>query len=49
MGKSQVVFGLLIDKDKQPIAYQIYKGDFYEGHTFSDAIDKLKQRYMIDK
>lgn len=47
-GKSQIVFGLLIDKDKNPIGYNIYKGDFYEGHTFEDAVKKLKQRYRID-
>jgi transposase len=49
MGKTQVVFGLLIDRDKQPIGYQIYQGDFYEGHTFKDAVDKLKKRYNIAK
>lgn len=49
MGKAQIVFGLLIDKDKQPIGYRIYRGDFYEGHTFIDAVDKLKDRYRIDK
>lgn len=49
VGKTQVVFGLLIDKEKQPIAYRLYKGDFYEGHSFAEAIATLKETYMIDK
>ena len=49
IGKTQVVFGLMIDKEQRPIGYQIYDGKFYEGHTFVDAVDKLKTRYNIDK
>lgn len=49
IGQSQIVFSLLIDKNKQPIAYHIYKGSFYEGHTFEDAIETLKKKYKIDK
>ena len=48
-GKVQIVFGLLIDKHKNPIGYQIYKGNQYEGHTFEDAIKRLKSEYQIDK
>ena len=49
IGKTQIVFGLLIDKDKNPVAYRLYKGSQYEGHTFEDAIKTLKQEYQIDK
>ena len=49
IGKTVIVFGLLIDKDKNPVGYQIYKGGFYEGHTFKDALRKLKKEYMIEK
>jgi hypothetical protein len=49
IGKTQILFGLLIDKDKQPIGYQIYKGDHFEGHSLVDALDGLKKRYHIDK
>lgn len=49
IGKTQILFGLLIDKDKQPIGYQLYKGDYFEGHSFTDALDQLKKRYQIDK
>jgi len=49
IGKTQVVFGLLIDKDKNPVAYRLYKGSQYEGHTFEDAIKTLKEEYQINK
>lgn len=47
VGKVQVVFGLLIDQDKNPVAYRLYKGSQYEGHTFGDAVRTLKQQYQI--
>jgi len=31
IGKTSIVFGMLIDKDKNPIGYRIYKGGQYEG------------------
>lgn len=48
IGSTQILFGLLIDKNKQPIGYQIYSGDTYEGHTFKGALSKLKQHYNIN-
>jgi len=49
IGNTQVVFGLMIDKDKNPIGYQLYKGDTFEGHTFADMVKKLKNQYQIDQ
>ena len=49
IGKTQVVFGLLIDKNKNPICYHIYRGDTWEGYTFEDIVKVLKQTYQIDK
>lgn len=49
IGKTQVLFGMLIDRHKQPIGYRIYSGDTYEGHTFQNVIEELKQEYQIDK
>lgn len=49
IGKTQVVFSMLIDKDKRPIAYEVYHGKTYEGHTFEDAIKRLKKTYQIGK
>jgi len=49
IGKTQVVFGLLIDKNKQPLDYFIYEGNKYEGHTFTDVIDALKKKHGLKK
>lgn len=49
MGDTQVLFSMLIDRDKHPVGYQIFKGNTYEGHTLPEAIEKLKQKYNIDK
>ena len=49
IGNTQVLLGLLIDKDKQPVAYQVHKGDTFEGHTFKDALSSLKKRYQLDQ
>jgi transposase len=47
LGNTQILFGLLIDKHKQPIGYRIYKGDLFEGHTFEQALLQLKNQYQI--
>jgi len=49
IGKTIITFGLLIDKDKQPVGYEVYRGKQYEGHTLADAINRLKSKYQIDK
>jgi transposase len=49
IGNTVIVFGMLIDKSKNPVGYRIYKGGYYEGHTFRDAVRKLKEEYSIDK
>jgi len=49
IGDTIICFGLLIDQNKQPVGYEVYRGKKYEGHTFSDAIDRLKKKYQIEK
>jgi len=49
IGNTIITFGLLIDKDKQPVGYEVYRGKQYEGYTFSDALKRLKEKYQIDK
>lgn len=49
VGKTQVVFAMLIDRYKQPIGYQLYHGKQWEGHTYEQAIDRLKKKYQVDK
>lgn len=45
----QVVLGLLLDMDGRPIGYELFPGNTYEGHTLRTAIEKLKQRFAIQK
>lgn len=49
IGTTQVVLGLMIDQQQMPVGYRVYKGNQYEGHTFLDAVNDLKQRYEIEK
>jgi transposase len=49
IGKTIIVFGLLIDQNKQPVGYEVYKGRQWEGHTYRQAIERLKTKYQIDK
>lgn len=49
VGDTQILFCMMIDRDKNPIGYQVFKGNTYEGHTLSHAIENLKQQYSIDK
>lgn len=47
--KTQVVLGLLVDKMRNPITYQIYQGNTYEGGTMIKALEDLKEKFPIDK
>lgn len=49
VGDTQVLFCMLIDRDKRPIGYQVFKGNTYEGHTLAQAMQNLKKKYNIDK
>jgi transposase len=49
IGNTQILFCMMIDRDKNPIGYRIFKGDTYEGHTFEKALEDLKKQYQIDK
>lgn len=49
IGNTIVTFGLLIDQYKQPVGYEVYRGKQYEGHTFTDALERLKEKYQIEK
>lgn len=49
IGNTQILFCMMIDKQKQPIGYRVFKGDTFEGHTFEHALEDLKKKYEIDK
>lgn len=47
--KTQIVLGLLVDKMRNPITYQVYQGNTYEGGTMIKALEDLKTKFPIDK
>ena len=49
IGDTQILFCMLIDRNKRPIGYQIFKGNTYEGHTLAQALKNVKKSYNIDK
>lgn len=45
--KPQIVLGLLVSKDGYPLAYDIFEGNKFEGHTMLPLIDAFKEKYNI--
>jgi transposase len=49
IGRTQILFSMMIDVNKNPIGYRIFKGNTFEGDTFEKALEDLKKTYNIDK
>jgi len=45
----QIVLGLLVSVDGYPLAYEIHKGNKFEGHTMLPVIDMFKAKYKLGK
>ena len=45
----QIVLGLLVSIDGYPLAYEIFEGNKFEGHTMLPVIDRFKYKYNIEK
>lgn len=45
----QIVLGLLVSVSGYPLAYEIFEGNKFEGHTMLVVIDAFKQRYNLNK
>lgn len=43
----QIVLGLLVSKDGYPLAYDIFEGNRFEGHTMLPLIESFKKKYNI--
>lgn len=51
-GKSQqpqILIGLVVNSDGFPLAYEIFEGNKFEGHTLIPVISKFKNKHKIDK
>ena len=45
----QIVLGLLVSIDGYPLAFEIFEGNKFEGHTMLPILDKFKKRYNLEK
>jgi len=45
----QIVLGLLVSVDGYPLAFDIFEGNKFEGHTMLPVLDTFKEKYNLDK
>lgn len=45
----QIMLGLIISQDDIPLGYEIFPGNTYEGNTVKTMVERLKEKYEIEK
>ena len=45
----QIVLGLLVSKNGYPLAYDIFEGNQFEGHTMLPVLDCFKEKYKLEQ
>lgn len=45
----QIVLGLLVSLSGYPLAYEIFEGNKFEGHTMLPVVEAFRERYQLDK
>jgi len=45
----QIVLGLLVSIDGYPLAFDIFEGNKFEGHTMLPVLDSFKKKYKLEK
>lgn len=45
----QIVLGLLVSKNGYPLAYDIFEGNKFEGHTMLPIVDAFKKKYKLEQ
>jgi transposase len=45
----QIVLGLLVSQGGYPLAYDLFEGNKFEGHTMLPVIDHFRDKYALDK
>lgn len=45
----QIVLGLLVSKNGYPLAYDIFEGNKFEGHTLIPVLDSFKVKYALEQ
>ena len=43
----QIVLGLLVGREGYPLAYEVFEGNKFEGHTMLPVIDAFKSKYKL--
>lgn len=44
----QIILGLLVSIDGYPLAYEVFEGNKFEGHTMLPVIDAFKAKYKLN-
>jgi len=45
----QILLGLLVSVDGYPLAYEIFEGNKFEGHTMLPVIERFKAKYLLER
>ena len=45
----QIILGLLVSTDGYPLAYDIFEGNRFEGHTMLPVINSFKEKYKLER
>lgn len=45
----QIVLGLLVSRNGYPLAYEVYEGNKFEGHTMLPVVDSFKKKYKLSQ
>ncbi|MDX1285805.1 MAG: IS1634 family transposase [Draconibacterium sp.] len=45
----QIVLGLLVSRNGYPLAYDIFEGNKFEGHTMLPVLDAFKEKYKLEQ
>lgn len=45
----QIVLGLLVSKNGYPLAYEIFEGNKFEGHTMLPVLESFKSKYNLSQ
>lgn len=44
----QIVLGLLVSKNGYPLAYEVFEGNKFEGHTMLPVVERFKVKYNLN-
>lgn len=45
----QIILGLLVSIDGYPLAYEVFEGNKFEGHTMIPVLESFKKKYSLNK